>query len=177
MDLIETMLVTDGNINNFSFHLERIKKTYNHFRWSLNPEEWLNLNEKFTFKQKPLRVRVTYNSKGIKEIELFEIKKRNFKNFKTVEIDFDYSFKYKKRAHFEKLKKKYPEFEEFILIKNSLVTDTSISNLAFFTGSEWLSPKHPLLYGTKREELLKKGLIKEAYIHKSDLKHFKKWLF
>ena len=60
------------------------------------------------------------------------------------------------------------------LVKNNLVTDSTISNLAFFTGKEWLTPKYPLLKGTKREELIKKGALKEENIHIYDLKYFKK---
>jgi len=173
MDLIETVLVTNGNIQNFNLHLARVKRSFEFFKWKFNQKEWENLKEKFTFKQKPLRARITYNHSGIKEIELFEIKKREFKTFKVVEINFDYSFKFKNRKHFENLHLKY-KADEFILIKNNLITDTTISNLAFFTGNEWLSPKTPLLKGTMREKLIKENRIKLSNIHKSDLKYFKK---
>ena len=46
--------------------------------------------------------------------------------------------------------------------------------MAFFTGSEWLTPKYPLLQGTKRAELIDKGILKEENIHKYDLPYFKK---
>ncbi len=174
MELIETMLVTNSNIKNFKYHLKRVENTFKFFKWKFNQKEWEKLKEKFTFKQKPLRVRVTYNQFGIKEIELFDIKKREFKKFKTIDINFNYSFKYKNRKNFENLYQKYPNFDEFILVKNGLITDTTISNLAFFTGKEWLSPKNPLLKGTVREKLLNEKKIKLTDIHKADLKYFKK---
>ena len=166
MELIETMLVTNGNIQNFEYHVKRVKKTFEFFKWKFDKKEW----EKLKFRGN-LRVRVTYNQFGIVKIEKFEIKKREFKKFKIVEIDFNYPFKFKNRDKLNAFSKKA---DEFILVKNGLITDTRISNLAFFTGKEWLSPKYPLLKGTMREKLLKENKIKLANIHKSDIKYFKK---
>ncbi|WP_457563908.1 aminotransferase class IV [Caminibacter pacificus] len=173
MDLIETMLVTNRNIQNFELHIDRVKRSCEYLKWKFDIQEWKSIKDKFPYNES-IRLRVTYNQKGIRDLELFKIQKREFKTFKVVEIDFDYFLKKKKRKNFETLKKRYPKFDEFILIKNGLVTDTTISNLAFFTGNEWITPKFPLLKGTKREELLKKGLLKEENIKKSDLKYFKK---
>ena len=172
MEFIETMLVKNGDILNLEYHLKRIEKTAKYFKWK--NREWRVENREWRVENRKWRVRVTYNEKGINKIETFPIKKRNFKKFKLVEINFDYSFKYKNRKPFSALHSKFSNIDEFILIKNHLITDTTISNLAFFTGSEWLTPKYPLLKGTKREELIDKGFLKEANIHKSDLKYFKK---
>ncbi|RUM56328.1 MAG: 4-amino-4-deoxychorismate lyase, partial [Nautilia sp.] len=60
-------------------------------------------------------------------------------------------------------------------VKNGLITDTTISNLAFFDGNNWITPKTPLLKGTKREELIQKGFLKEKEIKIEDIKHFKKF--
>jgi 4-amino-4-deoxychorismate lyase len=167
MEFIETILIKNGEIQNLKYHLKRIEKTLNHFK----------CKNKITIKKidaNNARVRIIYSFDGIRNIEIFPLKKREFKKFKIVKIDFDYSFKYKNRKHFLNLHSKFPKFDEFILVKNNLITDTTISNLAFFTGSEWLTPKYPLLKGTKREELLKKGILKEENIHIYDLPYFKK---
>jgi len=173
MELFETMLVSEGKIKNLNLHIKRAKKSAKYFKWKFNENEWLNLQEKLPYKEN-LRMRVTYNQKGIKEIELFKIKKRNFNKFKVVEINFNYFLKKKNRSNFEKIKQKHPSFDEFILIKNHLVTDSTISNLAFFDGKKWLTPKYPLLFGTKREELINKNFLQEANIKLADLKYFKK---
>ena len=49
-------------------------------------------------------------------------------------------------------------------MKNELLTDTSFTNVAVFDGERWLTPKHPLLLGTKRASLLERQVIKEADI-------------
>ncbi len=168
MDFIETVLIKNSEIQNLKYHQNRINKTAKHFKWKKIPE-LKNIDLK-----KDARVRITYSSSGIKNIEYFPLIKRNFKKFKLINISFEYAFKYKNRKIFENIKKSFTGFDEFILIKNNLITDTTISNLAFFDGKEWYTPKHPLFYGTKREELLDKGFLKEENIHKYDLPYFKK---
>ena len=170
MEFIETLYVKNGNILNLEYHLERIKRGVKYFKWKMENGKW-KINIK---KRGELRVRITYNQFGIQNIEYFPINKRNFKTFKIIDINFDYFLKYKNRKFFSILHSQFSTFDEFILVKNNLVTDTTISNLAFFTGNKWITPKYPLLKGTKREELIKKGFLKEENIHKSDLKYFKK---
>ena len=165
MKFIETMLITE-NIENINLHNERMNKTRYYF-FKLPP---IDLRD-FIELKKHKRVRVTY-SKTIEKIEYFELKKREFKTFKIVHSDIDYSYKYANRDELNALK---PEnVDEVIIIKNSLITDTTISNLAFFNGKRWLTPKTPLLKGTKREELLRKNFLTEADIKEEDLKNFKK---
>jgi 4-amino-4-deoxychorismate lyase len=168
MEFIETILIKNGKIQNLNYHLKRMEKTAKFFKWKI--KKW-KIEER---KIENARVRITYSYEGIKNIEIFPLKKRKFKKFKLVKIDFNYSFKYKNRRNFSIIHSQFPEFDEFILVKNNLITDTTISNLAFFTGNEWITPKYPLLKGTKREELLKKGFLKEENIHIYDLPYFKK---
>ena len=181
MEFIETLLVKNGKIVNLKYHLKRMEKTINSFKFRVPgskfrvPSSGFQVpSSGFQAENGEWRVRVTYDESGIKNVEYFPIKKREFKIFKLIEIDFDYPFKYKNRKSFSILHSQFSIYDELILIKNSLVTDTTISNLAFYTGSEWITPKYPLLKGTKRAELLDKGFLKEENIHKSDLKYFKK---
>jgi len=165
MKFIETLLITE-KIENINLHNKRMNKTrYDFFK--LPP---IDLRD-FVKIIKNKRVRVTY-SKDIEKIEYFELKIRKFKTFKIVHSNIDYSYKFANRNALNALK---PEnVDEVIIIKNSLVTDTTISNLAFFDGKKWLTPKTPLLKGTKREELIKKGKLVEADIKEKELKNFKK---
>jgi 4-amino-4-deoxychorismate lyase len=100
------------------------------------------------------------------------LQKRKFKKFKLIESDIEYSYKYADRTKLNALKDE--RFDEIIIVKNGLITDTTISNLAFFDGEKWLTPKTPLLKGTKREELLKKGSLIIKDITPQDIKIFSK---
>ncbi len=179
MKLIETIQLKIENkkwkIENFNYHLQRVQKSFEYFKWKFNKKEWEDLKWKMEnkkWKNEKIRVRVIYCKNGIESIEIFPIKKRDFKKFKIVYSDINYNFKYLNREKLNSLKKS--NFDEIIIVKNSLITDTTISNIAFFDGKIWLTPKYPLLKGTKREELIKKGILKTENIHTSDLKYFKK---
>jgi len=165
MRFIETLLITD-KIENINLHNERMNKTrYDFFR-----SDPLDLRD-FVQTVPQRRVRVTYSEK-IEKVEYFPLKKRSFKKFKLVYSDIDYSYKYADRKKLESLK---PEgFDEVIIVKNSLVTDTTISNLAFFDGERWLTPKTPLLMGTKRKELLIKNFLTPEEIKPEVLDSFSK---
>ena len=173
MEFIETLLIKNGKIQNLKYHLKRMENTAKHFKWKMENEKWKIMNE-WKMKNGKWKMRIIYNQFGIQNIEYVPIKKRKFKKFKIVNINFDYSFKYKNRKSLSIVHCQLSIYDEFILIKNNLITDTTISNLAFFTGSEWLTPKYPLLKGTKRAELIEKGFLKEENIHKCDLPYFKK---
>ena len=51
----------------------------------------------------------------------------------------------------------------------SLSTSACIANIALFDGKRWYTPQHPLLKGTKRAELLDKGILTEKNIRMEDL--------
>ena len=191
MKFIETMLLKIENeeweIKNFKYHLWRVK-------WTLESKKLKvkklaraledGLGEKF-FSKKTIknhinkklkngkyRVRVIYSINGIENIEIFPIRKREFKKFKIVYSDIDYSFKYENRDKLNSLK--VDGYDEVIIVKNGLITDTTISNLAFFN-RQWHTPKTPLLKGSKREELINKGFLIPKDIKVENLKNYQKF--
>ena len=52
--------------------------------------------------------------------------------------------------------------------------DISFTNLAICDGKHWVTPRQPLLHGTKRAGLLDKGIIQEADITLEDLRNANK---
>ena len=165
MRFIETILITD-KIKNLHYHNKRMNKTRYDF-FNLPP---IDLSEYIKIIPNK-RVRVTY-SKEIEKIEYFDLQKREFKTFKIVKSDIDYSYKFADRDKLNSLKPK--NVDEIIIVKNGYVTDTTISNLAFYDGKKWFTPKTPLLKGTKREELLNNGKIKVKNITPEEIKSYKK---
>ena len=83
--------------------------------------------------------------------------------------DIDYSFKSTDRTDLNWLAATKGNCDEIIIIKNGLVTDTSFTNIAIYKDGKWLTPKHPLLLGTKRAALLENVIIQEADITVDDL--------
>jgi len=167
MSYIETILITH-QLENIELHNKRMNWTRKYF-YDLEP---VDLRDYIEIK-KNSRCRVIYD-KEIKKIEYFPLKKREFNSFKVVECnDIEYKFKSEDREKLNSLK--VEGYDEVIIVKNGFITDTTISNLAFFDGNKWITPKTPLLKGTKREELIQKGFLKEKEIKIEDIKNFKKF--
>ncbi len=57
------------------------------------------------------------------------------------------------------------------MVKDSLVCDTSIANIAIYDGLKWYTPKKPLFYGTQRAKLLEDKIIVEKEIKVKDFKN------
>ncbi|RYA24176.1 branched-chain amino acid aminotransferase, partial [Malaciobacter halophilus] len=125
--------------------------------------------------EKLLRCKVIYNSDEIIDIKYFEYKKKEIKNFKIIKNDkIEYSKKYLNRDSLNKLFEQKESCDEIMIFKNSLLTDTSIANIAIFYDNSWITPKKPLLNGTTRQRYINSGFIKEADITLAMLKNAKK---
>jgi 4-amino-4-deoxychorismate lyase len=62
--------------------------------------------------------------------------------------------------------------DDIIIIKDGYVTDTSFSNLVFSEGEQLFTPSSFLLNGTKRQQLLRDGKIKEKEIKMADINKY-----
>ena len=86
----------------------------------------------------------------------------------------DYSYKYCNRTPIDRLLTK-TKYSEILIIKNGLITDTSIANIGFSTdGKIFFTPKTPLLKGTTRNYLLDKKIIFEKDITVKSIRNYKK---
>jgi 4-amino-4-deoxychorismate lyase len=162
----ETIKCFDQEIFHLAYHKKRISNTIG---LNINLEEYIYPpNEKF------LKCKVIYNEDDILNIEYQEYKKKLINNFKfVVDDNINYDKKSTNRDHINSLLKmeKNKNIDEIIIVKNSLITDTSIANIAIFEENIWLTPKKPLLYGTTRQRYIDNGILKEANI---DINRFKK---
>lgn len=156
-DFFETIKCDDYEIYNLSYHNKRVSNTV-----FLN----LDLNEYiYAPNEKLLKCKVIYNEEGIQEVTFEEYKKREIKSFKIVyDNNINYNKKSMNRDAINLLFSKKEKADEIIIIKNNLVTDTSIANIAIFDGTSWLTPKYPLLKGTTRQRLLNEKELIESDI-------------
>lgn len=170
INYFETIKCEDYEVFNLSYHNKRIAKT---IARNFDLSEYISpLNEKL------LRCKVIYNSDEIIDIKYFEYKKKEIKNFKIIKNDkIEYSKKYLNRDSLNKLFEQKESCDEIMIFKNSLLTDTSIANIAIFYDNSWITPKKPLLNGTTRQRYINSGFIKEADITLAMLKNAKKLHF
>lgn len=117
------------------------------------------------------KARVVYGEQGVETVEYAPYSMRNINSLQVVEDDtITYDYKSTDRSRLNALLEKKGSSDDIIIVKHGLLTDTSFTNLAIYDGKQWLTPKHPLLPGTKRAALLDKAIIREADITLENLR-------
>ncbi len=120
------------------------------------------------------RCRVVY-SDTIESIEYLPEIARHFQRFRLmVADDISYDYKFLQRDCLTELWKLRGDAEDILIVKHGLITDTSIANVAFFDGEQWLTPESPLLLGTTRARLLEEKQLVIARLSVKDLPRFSK---
>ena len=153
--LFETIKILDFRPQNLKFHIKRAEAS---------ADEALKFDLESCL-DSPLaglvRAKVIYDRGGnLKSVEYFAYEMRKFYEFRLVDVDFSYEKKFLDRSDIDAAK---GAFSEIVMIKNGLVTDTSIANLAIFNDG-WITPKSPLLRGTTRARLLEEGFLRQEDI-------------
>lgn len=166
--LLETIHILGGKALHLCYHQDRIDAS----RKRLGYHSALPL-ELCPPKNGEYRCRLLYE-KEIESIEYLPYQCKEIRSFTLLHSDILYDLKYENRDAINALLEKKGASDEIIIVKNSLITDTSIANLAFFDGQEWLTPASPLLRGTTRQRLLDEKKIKCADIEYKELKNYQK---
>jgi 4-amino-4-deoxychorismate lyase len=164
----ETLKIENGKILNLYYHNLRLNKTiYNMYgkKSDFNLEEFINIPDAKTY-----RCKVIYNT-NLLSFELLPYKPKVFKSFKLIDSDIDYTYKSTDREELNKLFKLRNNCDDILIIKDGLLTDTSIANIAIFDGEQWFTPKKPLLFGTQRAKLLEDKIVVEKDIKVKDIKN------
>lgn len=163
----ETIKCRDYEIYNLQYHKNRMADTVG---LNFNLEEYI-----YPPNDKLLKCKVIYDKNGIIDISFDNYKPREIKNFKLIFDDsIEYRYKSLNREKIDQLYSLKEDCDEIIIIKNKLVTDTSIANIAVLVDGQWLTPKTPLLPGTTRKRYLDNGFLKEAHISVAILKNASK---
>ncbi len=153
----ETIKCEDEEVFHLDYHNKRIARTIG---LNLNLQEYI-----YPPNNKLLKCKVIYNNNEIINIEYDEYKLKEINTFKLI-YDDNISYKYKavNRKEINNLYSQKDNNDEIIIIKNGLVTDTSIANIAIYENGIWLTPKIPLLQGTTLDRLIDENIIKQADI-------------
>lgn len=170
--LFESIRIEKGKAQLVALHQERMEKSLQLLGKKLE-FSLINCVEKQSFDiNKIYKLRLSYNEKDY-SVDITEYKQRKIERLHIIEDNsIDYSLKYSNRTAIEKHMKKRGKAEDIIIVKNNEITDTSFSNLIFFDGKTWQTPKNPLLKGVMRKYLLEKGIIHEKKIHPKELTTF-----
>lgn len=165
--LLETIKIENGQIMNRKWHNQRFNKSRKQL---FNEHKELDLEAFITAPTKGMyRCRILYD-REINSVEYRPYAPKKIQNLKIIKSQITYAYKYSDRKELEGL---IPSsYDEIIIEKNGFLTDTSIANIAFYNGKEWLTPKYPLLEGTTRERLLSENFLKLKNIQSKDIQSF-----
>ena len=164
MKCFETIRAENGKLFHLAYHQERFYKTSG---LDLELADFLNPPKDGLY-----RCKVVYDDTRIWEVLYYRYKKRHIGSLRLLEIDFSYPKKYLQRSDIDRAFECRGECDDVLLIKNGLITDTSIANVAFFDGRRWLTPKKALLEGTTRRRYLQEGKLIQADITPRMLSQF-----
>ncbi len=163
----ETIKCEDFEVFNLEYHQKRVIKT---IAKDLNLQEYIS-----PISSELLRCKLIYNKDEILSVEYFPYIKRDIKSFKILFDDkIEYSKKYLNREDLDRLFLQKDACDEVIIVKQGVVTDTSIANIAIFYDDVWITSKDCLLQGTTRARLIKDGFLKEQNISLEMLKNAEK---
>jgi 4-amino-4-deoxychorismate lyase len=152
MTFFETIKCQNKKAFNLKYHQKRIKKTVN---LDINLSKYIKLDKDILQKCK-----IIYDKNGILDISYTPYKPRDIQKFKLVFDDnIFYDFKSTNRKQIDNLFNRKDEACEIIIVKNNLITDTSIANIAIFQNSTWITPQKPLLFGSCLDRLLDEEIL------------------
>ncbi|HEO98586.1 MAG: aminotransferase class IV [Campylobacterales bacterium] len=169
--LLETIKCEGGALHHLAYHQKRVDRSR---------KELFGLTDTLDLASLPkppdhrlYRCRVLY-AKKIESVEYIPYIPKEIKTLKVVPAEIDYHCKFADRSQLDKLLRENPDADDIIIEKAGLVTDTTIANIAFFDGKQWITPKKPLLEGTMRAYLLDQNFLREEDIPSSLLDRFEK---
>ena len=167
--LLESIRCENGEALHLSYHQARMNRAFEHFNMMPN----YPLKDLITPPDKAVyRCRVIYDADTL-EIEYLPYTKRHIKTLKLINADtLEYAYKYENRDPINQLFEQRGEADDILIVKNGYISDTSIANIAFYNGTQWLTPEKPLLKGTTRERLLQEKKIISTPIHVNDMDSF-----
>ena len=167
---IESICCVNKELRNLDYHQARFDRTRSD---NFNDIQPILLKEIIQFptelSDEKYKVRIVYD-REIQRIEFQPYQIKPINSIKLFEIDpkINYTYKYADRWFFDEYIKE-AQTDDLVLVKSNYITDCTYSNIVFFDGENWFTPRSVLLKGTMRESLLNEEKIKEKNIKVSDL--------
>jgi 4-amino-4-deoxychorismate lyase len=155
--LIETIRIHNGVIQHLSLHQERLDRAQAALFADYEPIDLAGAIRPPSGSG-TLKCRILYGQE-ILDVSYTPYVPRHVRRLKAVEASLDYAHKFSDREALDALFAARGDADDILIVRDGLVTDTSIANIAFRKGGRWYTPRTPLLRGTTRERLLRSGFL------------------
>ncbi|MEQ9374492.1 MAG: aminotransferase class IV [Imperialibacter sp.] len=172
--LLESIKIANGQPQNLLWHQRRLDASRQEvFGVGLPPINLLEVLDTSQLDNHTIyKARVIYGEE-LNKVEIESYSVRPIQSIRVLEANhLDYRHKYADRSTINTLFNQRDAADDILIARNGLLTDCSYANVCFWDGSKWYTPSEPLLAGTKRVSLLKKGLIYARKIGVNDIKFF-----
>ncbi|MGL5636974.1 MAG: aminotransferase class IV [Bacteroidales bacterium] len=164
---VETIALDNCRLINLDLHQERLNRTLseNGITSEIRLDEVIVPYIKNIQKESGglYKCRVVYTTQ-VESIELTPYTSPVIRKVGIVNTNITYTYKSTDRSAFAGLHKMYPGFDDFLLIKNGELTDSTFCNIAVQCDGDWYTPVNPLLEGVQRAFLLADNKIKKRVI-------------
>jgi 4-amino-4-deoxychorismate lyase len=170
--LLETVNVRNRQLQNIEAH--NLRAT-NSRRILFGLEDTLDLRDFISLSDdlddKLYKCRIVY-AQTVQQVELQPYIPKRIQTLRLVLNDaIQYEHKFLDRSYFDKLLQS-ANADDILIVQHGLITDSSFANVVFYDGKNWVTPARPLLFGTKRQILLERGVIQQREIACTDLNRF-----
>lgn len=162
----ETIRIESGKPHHLKYHNARMNATRSRLYGRADTLDLANLLTPPSIEL--YRCRVVYTEEII-AIHYIPYVRKPVRILAVAEAGITYDYKYEDRKELESLKADHPEADDVLILKNGLLTDTTIANVALHDGKSWKTPQKPLLQGTTRARLLDEGFLTEAQLRAEDM--------
>lgn len=169
---IETIAVQDGHIRRLELHQQRVDRTLNAFASGATLDLHAAIQAQHNHLSGLVKCRVVYD--GVRHDLTFSpyIPRRADSLRVVVNNDIDYSFKYEDRSAIDRAFSMRGGCDDIVIVRNGLITDTSVANIVFRKDGKWFTPRQPLLEGTMRQHCMDAGTVSARDISVNDLSSF-----
>lgn len=171
---IETICIEAGSALRLDYHDRRLNATRREV-WGSIPALQIERYISTEGYAERTRCRIVYD-KEIRQVEYIPYRLRPVSSLRLVEMPYgaDYHLKYADRSTLDALFELRDGADDVLAVRNGLVTDTTIANIALWDGEQWYTPLHPLLMGTHRQYLIDNGVIRACEIKADELSRYTK---
>lgn len=168
----EVIKVLDGKFCNLAAHQDRVFRTSKSFFKNPLSLELSDEDIPEEYRTGLVKCRITYFDQSC-EVQYQHYTFRQINSLRLIEDNsIDYAFKYADREVLNALLTRKGDCDDILIIKDGCITDTSYTNVVLGNATGLYTPSTYLLAGTKRQQLLDKGIISEKEISVSNIKDY-----
>ena len=171
--LIESIRILNGRIFLLKLHEGRCNQSREKL-WKITKKLRLrdHINIPAAFQEGLVKCRIVY-SEEIDEVSFQKYQIRSINKIKIIQSEtISYPFKFEERKELDTFFANKDDSDEIMIVKNNLVTDAYYYNYVFQKGTQYFTPKQPLLEGVMRSSLILNNKIIKKDIFVSEIQEF-----